>query len=171
MVIWLIGLSGAGKTTLAKEIVFSAKRDVSNIVLIDGDIIRGVFGGDLGHSLEDRKKNADRICRLCKFMDDQHIHVVCAILSLFPESREWNRKNISDYFEVFIDAPFESLVERDYKGLYRKALNKEIENVAGVDLEFPPPARPDLVIQNDEGKEKLLSFAPMLAGKLTGEQR
>lgn len=166
MVLWLIGLSGAGKTTLAKEIVSLARRDVSNIVLLDGDIIRELFSYDLGHSLEDRKKNADRICRLCKFMDDQHIHVVCAILSLFPESRAWNRKNLKNYFEVFIDAPFEQLIERDHKGLYCKALNKEIKDVAGVDIEFAQPTNSDLIIKNDEGKEKLLSFAPMLANKI-----
>lgn len=166
MVLWLIGLSGAGKTTLAKELVSLARKDVSNIVLIDGDIIRELFSNDLGHSLEDRKKNADRLCHLCKFMDDQQIHVVCAILSLFPESREWNRKNIRNYFEVFIDAPFEHLVERDYKGLYYKALNKKIKDVAGVDIEFAQPTNSDLIIKNDEGKEKLLSFAPMLANKI-----
>ena len=169
MVIWLIGLSGAGKTTLAKEIVSLARRDVSNVVLIDGDIIRELFSNDLGHSLEDRKKNADRICRLCKFMDDQQINVVCAILSLFQESREWNRKNIRDYFEVFIDAPFEHLVDRDHKGLYCKALNKEIKDVAGVDIEFAQPTNSDLIIKNDEGKEKLLSFAPILANRIIGE--
>jgi len=169
MVLWLIGLSGVGKTTLAKEIVSLVRRDVSNVALIDGDVMRELFCNDLGYSLEDRKKNADRICRLCKFMDDQKIHVVCAILSLFPESREWNRKNIRNYFEVFIDAPFEHLVERDYKGLYRKALNKEIKDVAGMDIEFTQPAGSDLIIQNDEGKQKLLSFAPLLANKIIGE--
>ena len=166
MVIWIIGLSGAGKTTLAKEIVSLAKEKVSNIILADGDWIRSIFDNDIGHSLEDRKRNADRICRICKFMENQNIHVVCAILSLFQESREWNRKNIKNYYEVFIDTPFQTLVERDDKGLYKKALEKKTNNVVGVDLKFTPPERPDLVIYNDGSIEQLLSFAPKLVKKI-----
>ena len=66
MVVWIIGLSGAGKTTLAKETVKIVKRVINNAVLIDGDMIRDTFSNDLGYSLEDRRKNAERICRICK---------------------------------------------------------------------------------------------------------
>ena len=102
MVIWIIGLSGAGKTTLASEIVTRAKNVISNVILIDGDVIRDLFVGDLGYNMADRKKNADRISNLCKFLSDQGINVVCSILSLFPESREWNRKNINKYYEIYL---------------------------------------------------------------------
>ena len=92
MVIWLIGLSGAGKTTIGELLYLKMKAIRPNTVFIDGDKIREVMGGELGHSLEDRKKNADRICRFCHFLEEQNIDVVCSILSLFPESRTWNRK-------------------------------------------------------------------------------
>ena len=101
MVVWIIGLSGAGKTTLAEKVVEKISSCKTNVVLIDGDMIRDVFGNDLGHTLEDRRQNADRICRLCRFLDNQGIHVVCAILSLFPESRLWNRENIKNYYENY----------------------------------------------------------------------
>ena len=70
MVIWIIGLSGAGKTTLAKEVVAKIGSSKTNVVLIDGDMIREVFGNDLGHTLEDRRQNGERICRLCKFLNN-----------------------------------------------------------------------------------------------------
>ena len=109
MVIWIIGLSGAGKSTLALEVANRARHSISNVVLLDGDMVREVWGSDLGHDLKDRKKNAERLCRLCKLLDSQGIHVVCAVLSLFEESREWNREHLSDYFEVYIKASLKDL--------------------------------------------------------------
>lgn len=166
MVVWIIGLSGAGKTTLANDIMSKMPESVNNVVLIDGDTIREVFGNDLGHTLMDRKKNADRICQLCKFLSEQNIHVICAILSIFPESRAWNRKHIKDYYEVYIETPFQDLVQRDSKGLYKKALNKQLDNVAGVDLEFIAPDNADLVIQNTETKKQLLSYSSKIIEKV-----
>ena len=150
MVIWLIGLSGAGKTTLAEKVVNESNMTGSKTILIDGDIIRKIFNNDLGYSLDDRLKNAQRICQLCKFLDDNGINVVCAILSIFPQSREWNRKNIKNYYEVFIDTPIEQLIERDVKGIYKKYREGEISNVAGMDIEFPIPENPDLIIKNNK---------------------
>lgn len=149
MVIWIIGLSGAGKTTLAKETLKLVKKKISNVVLIDGDMIRDTFSNDLGYSLDDRRKNAERISRICKYLDDQNIHVICAILSLFPESREWNRKFINNYYEVFIDASIAQLKKRDYKGLYKRFENGEIKNIAGMDIEFKKPDSPDIIIKNN----------------------
>ena len=148
MVIWLIGLSGAGKTTIGELLYLKMKAIRPNTVFIDGDKIREVMGGELGHSLEDRKKNADRICRFCKFLEEQEIDVICSILSLFPESRSWNRDNYNQYLEVFIDVPIEILAQRDPKGIYRKAAKGEICNVAGLDLNFDKPSRPDLTVKN-----------------------
>jgi len=166
MVVWIIGLSGAGKTTLAKEVVAKAYNSNNNLLLIDGDMIRNVFGNDLGHTLEDRRKNADRICRLCKFIDDQGINVVCAILSLFPGSRLWNRENIKNYYEVYIETPIDQLQKRDYKGLYRKFSDGKIKNVAGMDIEFIPPDSPDLIIKNNGSLDNLLTHANSLANLL-----
>jgi adenylylsulfate kinase-like enzyme len=167
MVIWIIGLSGAGKTTLAEEVVLRAKAVVPNMVLIDGDVIRQVFGGDLDHSAEGRKKNATRVGRLCQFLDSQGIHVVCAILSAYESSRQWNRANLPEYFEVFIDAPMENLVTRDSKGLYRGARSGAVKNVVGVDLAFEAPARPDMVIRNDGDRDRLLAHAVPICERIT----
>jgi adenylylsulfate kinase-like enzyme len=168
MVVWIIGLSGAGKTTLANEVVAQVRRVQRNVVLIDGDVVREVFGNDLGHSMEDRRTNARRICQLGKLLEDQGIDVVCAILSLFPESRSWNREHLKNYYEVFIDTPMQDLVQRDSKGIYRRFNSGEIRDVAGMDIEFPRPENADLTINNIYSKEALLGYAKAIAEKITG---
>ena len=166
MIIWIIGLSGSGKTTLANEVIDRVRIEKSNIVLIDGDMIREIFGNDLGYSMDDRRKNANRICQLGKFLNQQGVNVVCAILSLFPESRAWNRKNIDNYYEVFIDTPISILINRDSKGLYSQFNNGKISNVAGMDIKFPRPDNADLIINNNKSKNNLLSFSDLIVDKI-----
>ena len=153
MVIWLIGMSGAGKTVIGREIYKLLKAKRPNVVFLDGDKVREIMGSDLGHTVADRRVNAGRISRLCRFLDSQEIDVVCAVLSIFHEWQEWNRKHVPQYFEVYIRVPFDVLVARDPKDLYRRALAGEIKDVIGVDIEFPPPAHPDLVVNNDIPRE------------------
>lgn len=162
MVVWIIGLSGAGKSTLAREVVGKLNNNSSNNVLIDGDEIRDIFGNDLGYSIGDRLLNANRICQLSKFLDSQGLNVICAILSIFPETREWNRKNIKNYLEVFVDTPIDMLVERDSKGIYGKYSRGEISEVAGMDIDFPVPEKADIVIRNNRSKEDLLSYSGLI---------
>jgi adenylylsulfate kinase len=166
VIVWIIGLSGAGKTTLANEVVAQVRQKTDNVVLIDGDKVRDVFGNDLGHTMDDRRKNGARICLLGKFLDEQNINVVCAILSLFPEQRDWNRQNLKDYLEVFIDTPMTDLETRDSKGLYRRFKSGEIRDVAGLDIEFPRPSNPDILIPNGASKEALLAFAQPIADRI-----
>jgi adenylylsulfate kinase len=171
MVVWIIGLSGAGKTTLAKEVMARVFQQGGSAVLVDGDMVREIFGNDLGYSMEDRRTNARRICQLCKFLDDQKINVVCAILSLFPETRAWNREHLKSYYEVFIDAPLQDLVRRDSKGIYQRFQNGEARDVAGMDIEFLRPDTADLVINNVHSLQELLGFAEPIANKLLGNGR
>jgi cytidine diphosphoramidate kinase len=159
MVIWLIGLSGVGKTAIGREVYNLLKIKRPNVLFFDGDIMRAIMGGDLGHTLEDRLHNAQRICRFGKYLDSQGIDVVCGILSIFPETQQWNRDNIHHYFEVYIRTPMEMLIQRDSKGLYRRAIDGEIKNVVGIDMEFPEPPQPDLIIDNDTVMESLQPIA------------
>ena len=130
--------------------------------------IRKIFKHDTSeaaYTLEERKKNADRICELCAWLDRQGVNVVCSILSIFEESREWNRKNYSKYFEVFIDVPMEVLMRRELKGLYASAQRGEQKNVVGVDIPFTPPARPDYVFKNAENSSDLRGIARDILSK------
>jgi adenylylsulfate kinase-like enzyme len=149
MVIWLIGLSGTGKTTLACQVVERIRQMNGKVVLLDGDLIRTLFGNDVDHTIEGRRRNAERLSVLTKYLADQGIHVVAAVLSIFPEWRRWNRENIPDYSEVYLKASMQTLLRRDIKNLYAKATSGEIVNVVGVDIPFPEPENPDLVIEND----------------------
>lgn len=165
----MIGLSGAGKTTLAEEVVKIVRKRGGRVVLLDGDRVRELFGNDLGHDFQGRLANAERICRMCKFLDEQSIDVVCAILSIFPESRKWCRNNLSHYYEIFIDSPIDVLIQRDSKGLYGRYQRGEIHDVAGLDLDFPRPDNPDLLISNVESKQTLLNYAMGIADKIFPE--
>jgi len=153
MVIWLIGLSGAGKTTLGRQLFAELKQKRANTVFLDGDIIREIMGNDLGHTVADRRRNAERICRLCMHLDRQGINVVCAILSIFEESHAWNRANYASYFEVYIEAEMGSLLKRQRNEIYDRALRGETKDVVGVDIPFTPPKDPHLVIRNDGTRE------------------
>ena len=106
MVIWIIGLSSTGKTTLAKSVYSTAKQfGITNLVHLDGDEMRKLYGNDLGHDLSSRRINSNRIQNFCKLLDDQNIHVVCSILSIFPDAREWCRQNLSTFAEIYIESP------------------------------------------------------------------
>lgn len=152
MVVWLIGMSGAGKTVVGKEVCRQLREKYDNIVFCDGDIFRNILGDDLGHDMKDRKRNADRVNRFCKYLSNEGVHVVFAILSVFPESRQWNRDNVDNYFEVYLKVSLDTLIKRDAKGFYAKALNGELKNVVGVDIPFPEPEFPDLIICNEGDK-------------------
>ncbi|WP_394128837.1 adenylyl-sulfate kinase [Shewanella maritima] len=151
MVIWLIGMSGSGKTTIGKELFQKMQATKPNTVLIDGDQIREIFKhdkGDAPYTISGRRANAERIQALCYWLEQQGIDVVCCILSLFQDIQDNNRRKFSEYHEVFVDSPIETLIKRDNKGLYQSALSGEQTNVVGIDIPYTPPASPDLIINN-----------------------
>src|SRR3989338_6442210 len=132
MIIWIIGLSASGKTTIGKKLFLKLKDSGGKWVFLDGDSFREMMGEDLGHTIDDRRKNAHRLTNLCKFLDSYGINVVTCILSVFHDNQKYNRKAFSDYKEVYIDVKMEKLIERDKKNLYKDALEGKIKNVVGV---------------------------------------
>lgn len=146
-------MSASGKTTLGKVVYEIWKKKETNTVFLDGDDVRKIFRHEnqtQHYTIEERKRNSDRICELCEWLDGQNINVVCSVLSLFEEARDWNRKTYSRYFEVFIDVPMDVLKKREKKGLYEGAISGKIKNVVGVDIPFPTPKNPDFIFDNSK---------------------
>lgn len=155
MVIWIIGLSGAGKSTIGREVHRQWRALDPAVVFVDGDVIRQIFGHDTGadaYTVEGRRRNADRIVGICRWLDAQGLNVVCAILSIFEDQRRENRTSFSRYFEVNVRAPLETLMARDIKDLYRPAVEGRRSHVVGLDIAYAEPTTSDLVIENGEPK-------------------
>ena len=153
MVYWLIGLSAAGKTTVGRALCEELRRRGRPVVFVDGDEIRAIFKHDQhedAYSLGGRRANAERIREMCKWLDRQEVDVVCSILSVFEETHQWNRANLKQYFEVYIEAPIDVLRDRSPKNLYTLAAEGKMPNVVGVDIPFTPPASPDLHLYNGD---------------------
>ncbi|MDD3443307.1 MAG: adenylyl-sulfate kinase [Sulfurimonas denitrificans] len=162
--VWITGLSGSGKTTIGKNVFKKLKKEHSNIVFLDGDVFREILGNDLSYSKKDRIKNAKRIHKMCKFLVNQDISVVCATMSLFKEIHRLNRDNITNYHEVFIECDLEELIKRDQKGLYSKSK----KNVVGIDLDYDKPKQCELTIDNTQ-KNNLESKANEILALLKGK--
>ena len=147
---WITGLSGAGKTTIG-TLFYSYMQETNNnnIVYLDGDDLRQIFGDTQQYSPCERKSLALRYSRLCKMLTEQGIDVVIATISMFHEVREWNRENIENYNEIYIKVPMKVLVARDQKKLYSLALKGEVKDVMGVDIEVEEPNDPEVIINND----------------------
>lgn len=151
--IWLTGLSGAGKTTLALAL---AKRltdlNISHYAL-DGDIIRTGLNKDLGFLASDRKENIRRIGEVCCLFCDAGLTVIASFISPFLEDRDNVKKAHKEkgfeFFEVFVDAPLEVCEKRDIKGLYNKARSGLIKDFTGIDSPYEIPKNADIVVKTD----------------------
>tara|TARA_Y100001936_G_C15834717_1_gene538679 strand:+ start:54 stop:578 length:525 start_codon:yes stop_codon:yes gene_type:complete len=155
VVIWITGISGSGKSTFGKFFFKKFKKIKKNTIFFDGDEFRKIFLDDIKYTLQDRDKNAQRLTSLVKYLSDQNTNIVISANITSQRFRNWCRKNIKNYFEVFIDVPMNILIKRDYKKLYKKALEKKIKNVVGIDIEFKKPKKPDFVIKNIGSKYDL----------------
>lgn len=145
-VYWITGLAGAGKTTLAHGLLAHLRALGQPAVLLDGDVLREVLGDIGGYDRASRERGAMRFAKLCQWLSEQGLPVVCATISLFHSCQRWNRQELSDYVEIFLDLPMQTLIERDQKGLYSGALRGEISDVMGVDIQPEWPEQPDIVL-------------------------
>lgn len=146
-VFWITGLSGAGKSTLGRAVASVLRGQGEPVILLDGDEMREVFGanGAVGkdYGRDARIALAKRYSLLSNVLSSQGFTVVVATISLFREVHQWNRKNLPNYFEVYLKVPVEELRHRDPKGIYQRFDNGEITDVAGLDLEIDEPENPD----------------------------
>ena len=143
---WITGLSATGKTTLSKLLVESFRNSGEKVIHLDGDELRQVLS-DEAYTREERIALGMRYSRLCRLLISQEVSVVVSVIGLFKELHKWNRENIPNYVEIFLDTPLDELKKRDPKGLYKKYAAAEIQNMAGLDLKVDFPENPDVHLQ------------------------
>ena len=147
-IIWLTGLSGAGKSTIANLVERRLHDQGCHTYLLDGDNVRHGLNKDLGFTASDRAENIRRVAEVAKLMVDAGLIVIVAFISPFSSERQMARALVEpgEFFEIYVDAPLHVAEERDPKGLYAKARRGELANFTGIDSPYEPPASPDLRI-------------------------
>ena len=164
IIVWLTGLSGAGKSTIANLVQLELLKSSKRAVVLDGDDFRTGLCRDLSFSQADRLENLRRASEVAKLFCNNGIIVIACFISPLQSQREYIKKNLNkDYHEVFIDAPLEICSERDPKGLYKDARLGGIPNLTGVNSNYEKPNSPDLIIRTDklnpqESADKLLVY-------------
>jgi bifunctional enzyme CysN/CysC len=151
-VLWFTGLSGAGKSTIANLVERKLAEAGRHTYSLDGDNVRQGLNKDLGFTDADRVENIRRIGEVARLMVDAGLIVTCSFISPFRSERQMARELVEDgeFIEVFVDAPIEICMQRDAKGLYRKAKSGEIKNFTGFDSPYEEPTRPELHIKTAE---------------------
>jgi len=152
MIVWLTGLSGAGKTTIATELerhLFAAGRQT---YLLDGDILRRGLCKDLGFSAEDRRENIRRVGEVAALFADAGCIAIAAFISPIREDREVVRRLVAPgrFVEVFVNAPLSICEQRDVKGLYAKARANEIKNFTGISAPYEAPTAAEIELHTDK---------------------
>lgn len=151
-VIWLTGLSGAGKTTVARALRNELVNLGHRVETLDGDEVRENLSRGLSFSKEDRETNVRRIGFVARLLARNGVIVLASAISPYRQSRDDVRRSVESegvqFIEVFVRCPLQVLIERDVKGLYKKALAGEIENFTGISDPYEPPLAPDVVIDS-----------------------
>jgi adenylylsulfate kinase-like enzyme len=145
---WITGLSGSGKTTIAKKIYSRIKRDYGPTVIISGDEIRKIFSLK-GYTYDDRLKIVKKYCLLAKHITNNKVNIIISVIGMIDVLRSWNRKNIKNYIEIYIDSSIRYLKGRNKKKLYTNSK----ESVVGVNVKPEFPNKPDIKIYNNFKKD------------------
>ena len=165
VVIWLTGLSGSGKSTIAVETQAKLFEMGCQVYILDGDNIRHGLNKDLGFSPEDREENIRRIGEVAKLFADAGMIVLTSFISPYRKDRDRARSllNPGDFIEIYVNAPLDVCEDRDPKGLYKKARAGEIPEFTGISAPYEPPLEPELEIRTDalsveESAEKIIDY-------------
>jgi adenylyl-sulfate kinase len=146
-VLWFTGLSGSGKTTIAKTLLPRLQEHGVRVERLDGDVVRESLTKDLGFTKEDRDTNIKRVTFVARVLSRNNVGVLASFISPYAKTRGFVRDEVTNYIEVFVDAPLEVCAERDVKGLYEKAFAGEIENFTGVSDPYEAPENPDIHVE------------------------
>lgn len=168
--IWMSGLSGSGKSTIANNLEFTLHSKNYHTYILDGDNTRLGLNKNLGFSEEDRVENIRRVSEVCKLMNDAGIIVICSFISPFKKNRDQAREIIGEdrFIEVFIDTDLSTCEMRDPKGLYKKARLGEIKDFTGISSPFEKPT--DCIVLTNNNPEDLDKNVKYLLDKIIDKQ-
>jgi bifunctional enzyme CysN/CysC len=154
-IVWFTGLPSAGKSTVMNLVEQRLHRQGAHTYSLDGDNLRGGLTRDLGFTDADRVENIRRAGEVAKLMVDAGLVVLCAFVSPFRAERRMVRELVGEgeFVEVFVDTPIETCIERDPKGLYRKAREGKVFHVTGIDSPYEPPERPEIHLRPAAGRD------------------
>jgi adenylylsulfate kinase len=144
--LWFTGLSGSGKSTLAHLVEDELRARGKRVEVLDGDVVRTNLSKGLGFSREDRDINILRIGFVCALLSRNGVAAISAAISPYRRTRDQVRAQVSDFVEVYVDCSLVECIRRDTKGLYRQALDGQIEAFTGVSDPYEPPFTPEIVV-------------------------
>ena len=148
MIIWITGLSGAGKTILAKALYKDVKKRFPNTLRIDGDILRKHFQNTKKFDQKSRIEQYKKMIRLAKFCYEQKINIIISVLYFNNFIFKNNKKIFKNYFQIYLKANIKDLIKRDSKKVYSKNINKKKPFLVGIDIKWNEPTKSDLTIEN-----------------------
>jgi len=148
--IWLTGLSGSGKTTIAVSLVEILRNRNIPVILLDGDEIRKTISSDLGFSKEERDKHIYRVYNISNIISKNEVLNIVSVISPNRKIRNDARKLIENFIEIYVKCPIDICIKRNTKGLYNKKPGKKINNVVGLDIKYEEPLNPDIVVETDK---------------------
>ena len=149
--LWLLGLSGAGKTSIASALLGDLQQQGQKSILLDGDALRTGLNNNLGFSDEDRAENVRRTAEVAKLFLAEGYCVIVALITPLASMRASNRTILGEaYVEIFIDTTLEICQKRDPKGLYAKVARSEITHFTGIDSPFELPQNADLMVNTKD---------------------
>ncbi|MEM7248249.1 MAG: adenylyl-sulfate kinase [Acidobacteriota bacterium] len=175
---WFTGLSGAGKTTVARAVAEVLREDGHAVELLDGDELRAALSPELGFSRDGRELHLRRVSWIASLLERHGVHVLVAAIAPYRDLRDRLRQEHARFLEVFVDAPLDLVEARDVKGLYRRARAGEIESFTGLSQGYEPPTRPDLhlrtgretvALSRDRVLEALTHRGWLTSGRATAE--
>jgi adenylylsulfate kinase len=161
--VWFTGLPCSGKTTIADKLAEKLRERDLKVEHLDGDIVREGLTRDLGFSKEDRDMNIERVTFVAKLLTRNDVIVLATFVSPYIARRQKTREEIGEFIEVYVKASVEACIERDVKGMYKKALAGEIKNFTGVDDPYEEPSDPEIIVDTEkeslnESVEKVLKY-------------
>lgn len=163
--IWFTGFSGAGKSTLAEVIEQRLRGRGHNVEVLDGDIVRTHLSKGLDFSREGRDTNIKRIAFVCGLLTRNGVVCISAAIAPYSEARNWARREIGNFVEVYVKCPIEVCRQRDVKGLYKLVDEGKLKGFTGVDDPYEEPEHPELVIETS--KETVEESVARILAKLT----